>query len=107
MVNETLILGLSCIAGVVLGAFFYGGLALTVRIGVQSEKPVLIFLLSLLMRIAVLFVGIYFVSGGRLERLLLCLLGIIIARIIINQITGNTKKQKNLTQGVKSASEPG
>lgn len=107
MVNETFIQGLSCILGIVLGTFFYGGLWFTIRIGIQSKRPVLIFLLSLLLRISVLSAGIYFVSGCRLDRLLLCFVGIVTARIVISQVTDNIKKQKVLTQEAGNASEPG
>ena len=51
--NETLGLALALVAGVLLGAFFFGGLWWTVRKGVSSERPALWFFGSLLLRMSV------------------------------------------------------
>ncbi|MCU0725994.1 MAG: ATP synthase subunit I [Planctomycetes bacterium] len=74
--------------GVVLGAIFYGGLWLTVRRGLGSTKPALWFLGSLLVRIAIVLAGFAFISGGRWERLLACLLGFTGARFAVTRIIG-------------------
>ena len=67
--NETLILIFACMAGVILGAIFFGGLWWTVRRGVSSKHPAAWFLGSLLLRMSIALAGFYFVSGGRGERL--------------------------------------
>jgi F1F0 ATPase subunit 2 len=46
------------------------------------------FLGSLLLRTGIVLTGFYFVSGGHWDRLLTCLLGFIIARIIVTRFTG-------------------
>ena len=59
--NETLTLVLALVAGVVLGAMFFGGLWWTVRKGVSSKQPALWFLGSLLLRMGIALAGFYFV----------------------------------------------
>ena len=85
--NEALLLALSLLAGLLLGATFFGGLWWTVRKGVSSEQPAFWFFGSLLLRMGVALAGFYFVSGGHLERLLLCLVGFVIARLVVTWLT--------------------
>jgi len=85
--NETLTLALASGAGLLLGAIFFGGLWWTVRRGVSSKHPAAWFLGSLLLRMSIALAGFYFVSGGRGERLLLCLLGFIMARLVVMWLT--------------------
>lgn len=81
--NEPLTLVLAGMAGLLLGALFFGGLWWTVRKGLSSKQPVLWFLGSLLLRTGIVLAGFYLISGGRWERLLACLLGFVIARFIV------------------------
>ena len=67
--NETLILAPPLAAGLVLGAFFFGGLWWTVRKGVSSKQPALWFFGSMLLRMSIALAGFYFVGGGHWERL--------------------------------------
>ena len=85
--NETLTLVLAWVAGGTLGAIFFGGLWWTVRKGVSSKRPALWFFGSLLLRMSVALAGFYFVSGGHWERLLLCLLGFVMARLVVTWLT--------------------
>jgi F1F0 ATPase subunit 2 len=85
--NEPLSLAFALAAGVLLGAMFYGGLWWTVRRGVSSKRVALWFLGSLLLRIGVALAGFYFVAGGHWQRLLLCLLGFVMARIAVTRLT--------------------
>ena len=71
------------LAGALLGAFFFGGLWWTVQKGVTSERPALWFLGSLLLRTGMILAGFYFVSQGHWSRLVACLLGFLIARVIV------------------------
>jgi F1F0 ATPase subunit 2 len=77
------VLTLALFAGALLGAFFFGGLWWTVQRGVASEKPALWFLASLLLRTGLTLAGFYFVAQGHWSRLLVCLLGFLIARVIV------------------------
>ena len=93
--NETLSLVMALIAGFLLGAFFFGGLWWTVQKGLSSKQPALLFLGSLLLRTSTAVAGFYFASGGHWERLLVCLLGFVIARRIVMQLTPKPAKEQN------------
>jgi len=86
--NEWLTLALAGMAGLLLGAIFFGGLWWTVRLGVASRRPALLFLGSLLLRTVVVVAGFYFVGDGHWQRLLACLFGFFAARIIVTRLAG-------------------
>jgi len=96
--NDTLSLVLALVTGVLLGAMFFGGLWWTVRKGVSSKRPALWFFGSLLLRMSIALAGFYFVTGGHWERLMLCLLGFVIARFIVTRLTRAAKKTTYLAQ---------
>jgi F1F0 ATPase subunit 2 len=83
------ILGLvpSLAAGLLLGAMFFGGLWWTIRRALSSRWPASWFLSSLLLRASLTVIGFYWVSDGRWERLLACVAGFIIARLIVIRLT--------------------
>lgn len=81
--NEPIFLILPLLAGVLLGAFFFGGLWWTVQKGLSAQNPALWFLGSMLVRTGVTLVGFYLVSDGRWERMVACLLGFVVARFAI------------------------
>ena len=81
--NETLTLALAWAGGALLGAIFFGGLWWTVRRGVSSKQPALWFFVSLLARMSIALAGFYFVSRGHWERLMLCLAGFLMARLVV------------------------
>lgn len=85
--TETLSLLLALVTGISLGAIFFGGLWWTVQKGVSSNQPALWFLGSLLLRTCLALAGFYFVARGRWERLLLCLLGFVAARLVVTRYT--------------------
>ena len=85
--NETLMLVLAGVTGFVLGAVFFGGLWWTVRKGVSSPRPALWFFGSMLLRMSIVLVGFYFIGSGHWERMLVCLLGFIVARFIVMRFT--------------------
>jgi F1F0 ATPase subunit 2 len=65
-----------------LGAIFFGGLWWTVRKGRFVPKPALWFLGSMLLRMSVALAGFYLVGRrGHWERLLVCLLVFVMARL--------------------------
>ena len=101
--NDTVTLVLAWAAGVLLGAIFFGGLWWTVRKGVSSKQPALWFLGSLLLRTSIALAGFYFVAGGHWERLLLCLLGFVMARLIVTWLTRAAKKPTYLAQEASHA----
>ena len=85
--SETLTLVMAWTAGVLLGAIFFGGLYWTVRRGVASEHAAAWFFGSALLRMSITVAGFYFVSGAHWERLLLCLLGFVTARVVVTWLT--------------------
>ena len=93
--NDFLTLALALVAGLLLGAMFFGGLWWTIRKGVASEQPAVWFLSSLLLRTGSVLVGFYFVSGGHGERLLACLIGFVLARFIVMRLAGAPVERHN------------
>ena len=81
--SDILTLGLAWIAGGALGALFFGGLWWTVRRGMASPRPVLWFFGGLLLRMASAMGGFYFVAAGQWQRLMACLLGFVMARLLV------------------------
>lgn len=80
--NDVVILGLAGAAGVFLGAIFFGGLWLSLRRALSSQRPALWLLGGFALRTSISLAGFYFVSGGHWDRMLMCLLGFVIARMI-------------------------
>ena len=85
--NEVLFLVPPLAAGLVLGAFFFGGLWWTVIRGVSSPRPALWFIGSMLLRMSITLAGFYFAGRENWERWLLCLLGFILARFVVKWLT--------------------
>jgi F1F0 ATPase subunit 2 len=85
--DEFLFLAPACATGVLLGAIFFGGLWWTVHKGVSSQWPALWFFGSLLLRMSIVLAGFYFVGRENWERWLLCLLGFVLARIVVKWVT--------------------
>ena len=78
---------LSLAEGFLLGVMFFVGLWWTVRKGLFSQWPALWFFGSLMLRMSMALAGLYVCSDGHWERLLLCLLGFTIARLIVPRLT--------------------
>jgi F1F0 ATPase subunit 2 len=92
MMNEPLKLALAFVAGAMLGAMFFGGLWWTVQKGISSKRPALWFFGSLLLRTSIALTGFYFIARGHWEKLLIGLLGFIIARLIVTRLSRAAKK---------------
>jgi len=101
--NETLSLVLALVSGVLLGALFFGGLWWTVLKGLSSKQPALWFLGSLLLRTSLALAGFYFIARGHWERLLVCLLGFVMARLIVTWLTRATAKPTYVAQEASRA----
>ena len=84
--NEPLILAGSVLAGVLLGAIFFGGLWWTIRSRSPSQWSGLLFSASLLLRMAVAVTGFYLVSHGEWRKLAACLAGFLLARIAVTRL---------------------
>jgi F1F0 ATPase subunit 2 len=77
----------SLLAGGALGAVFFGGLWWTVQRGAASPTPTRWFLGSFVLRTATVLAGFYAVGAGQPARLLLCMLGFLLARAIVLRLT--------------------
>jgi F1F0 ATPase subunit 2 len=95
--NNVLFLALALMAGLLLGAIFFGGLWWTVRKGISSKSPGPWFLGSMVLRMGIVLAGFYFIGHGDWQRLVVCLLGFIIARIIVMRLTRTPIKHSNST----------
>ncbi len=95
MINETLTLVLALVTGVLLGSMFFGGLWWTIQKGVSSQHPALWFFGSLLLRTNIALAGFYFIGRGHWDRMLVCFLGFVIARLFVTRLT-RAKKETTL-----------
>ena len=86
--NEIMSLLLALVAGVLLGAFFFGGLWWTVRRSIASPRPGIWFIGSMLLRTCTVTAGFYFLlelSAPGKKILFAAVLGFIIARVVATQ----------------------
>ncbi len=96
--NENLSLALALVAGIMLGVIFFGGLWWTIRKGASSKRPALWFLVSFLLRMSIAMAGFYFIGREHWERLLACLLGFIIARLVVTRLTRASGEKQNRSE---------
>ena len=85
--NEILMLPLAGVTGLVLGALFFGGLWWTVLQGVRTRRPALLFLASFLLRMTFVLVALYLVGNAHSDRLVSCLLGFVLGRVLVTRLT--------------------
>ena len=81
---------LAGLAGVGLGVGFFAGLWWTVRRGMTSARPGLWFFLSFLGRMSLALAGFYWVAGDDWRRLLACLVGFLLGRLLVARLTRST-----------------
>jgi F1F0 ATPase subunit 2 len=77
-------------AGTALGALFFGGLWLTVRYGLRGQRPALMLLASLLIRMLLLCAGLYYLRPGTWQGWLAILAGLLLARVVLTRHAGAT-----------------
>ena len=103
--DELVTLSLALMAGLLLGAIFFGGLWWTVQKGVSSKQPAIWFFGSLLLRMSIVLAGFYFVSNGHWQRLLMCLFGFVMARFIVTWLTGPVENPNSPVKEIVHAPE--
>jgi F1F0 ATPase subunit 2 len=86
MMHELIELALAGVAGTLLGAVFFGGLWWTVRECIVTQRSTLWLLGSWLLRMGIVLTGFYFIGHEHWQRLLLALLGFVIARLIVRRL---------------------
>lgn len=85
--TSTLPMAFAGLAGLLIGAVFFGGLWWTVRRCMRSTQPGLCWLGSTLLRMTVAVFGFYVVGRGDWRRLIACLMGFITARLVVTWLT--------------------
>jgi F1F0 ATPase subunit 2 len=85
--NEAIGLILAWMIGLALGGLFFGGLWWTVHRLAASNQPAMLFLVSFLLRMAVVISGFLLVGRGDWKRLAICLVGFVMARIVLIRLT--------------------
>ncbi len=71
------------LAGLVLGAFYFGTLWLTVSAMSRVRSPGLLFVTSFVGRLTVALTGFWLTMAGRWERAIACLIGFLLARLVV------------------------
>lgn len=91
--SEVLGLIFAFAGGIGLGVFFFGGLWWTIRHAKTTSKPTLLMVSSFLVRALLIIAGFYLLSGGRWERIILAILGFLVARfVMIRRLSFNDEK---------------
>jgi F1F0 ATPase subunit 2 len=92
---------LALIGGMLLGVIFFGGLWLTVKKIIKSKTPALLMLSSFIFRIVIVLVGFYIIGLGDWKKLIICLIGFIIARFVVIYYTKSIdERELQLKTGV-------
>jgi F1F0 ATPase subunit 2 len=86
MIEGTYLL-FALVAGIALGALFFGGLWWTIQTKIVSSYAALWLIGSMFLRTSLVLVGFYFVGHSRWDRLLVCLMGFITARFWVLHLT--------------------
>jgi len=92
--NEIVYMILALIAGLALGLLFFGGLWVTVKKAVASKIPAIWFFISLLVRLSITLIGFYYISLGSWQRLIVGVVGFIMARFIVLRLTKSIEEKQ-------------
>ncbi len=87
--NEGLTWILAGLAGVVIGVVFFGGLWWTVQKVTSSSKGPFWFVGSFVIRMGVALGGFLLVADGHWQRVLACLVGFLVARVVVTRLTAD------------------
>lgn len=85
--NEQILTVCALLAGVSIGLLFFGGLWWTVQKAMSSKQPGLLFAGSLLLRTALTLAVFYLVGNGSWKRLVACLFGFVLGRLLVTRIS--------------------
>ena len=92
--SDALWLVVALVAGVGLGLFYFGGLWLTIERLPQSKSPALFAMISFVGRTVLTLVGFYYVMGDSWQRLVACLVGVVVARVVLVRRLGPTDRPR-------------
>ncbi|MBA3829316.1 MAG: ATP synthase subunit I [Taibaiella sp.] len=85
--NEMPHILLAFITGAALGALFFFGLWVTVKNMITSKMPAVLSTVSFFLRTGITLLGFYYVSFKKPELLIVCLIGFILARVVVKRFT--------------------
>lgn len=80
------------IAGLAIGGFFFGGLWWTIQKGLTSKNPAFWFFASTLLRLSLALAGFYFIARSDWRKWLICVIGFLIARVVVTRLTRTNKQ---------------
>ena len=78
--------------GALLGFIFFGGLYLTVQNSLSARNPGAWFLLSMVVRTAIVVGGFYLLGQGEVARFVACLLGFVLVRVLLTNRLKNVRE---------------
>jgi F1F0 ATPase subunit 2 len=105
MMSEMSTLALAMLAGSALGVLFFAGLWWTIEKRMSSEQSALWLLGSLLIRTAIIIAGFLIVWRGHVIRLVACLFGFFIVRVLATRIALRPRSHRHLP-GSEAADAP-
>ncbi len=100
--DETVALVPALIAGLMLGAIFFGGLWWTIGKAVSSGRAALWFFGSLLARMGIVLAGFFVIARShRWQSIVSCIVGFVMARLIVTWLTRprGTNRRPPVEQG--------
>ncbi len=91
--NQVVHLILAFTAGLAVGLFYFGGLWLTVQRLSQARHPGVLAAASMLVRTGLTLLAFYLIMAGRWERLLACLVGFFLMRLVLVRRLGPDRRR--------------
>lgn len=85
--SEAIVLTSSLIVGLLLGMLFFSGLWWTIRLATGSRQPAIWFMGSMMLRTCIALAGFYWVALGHWQRLIACVVGFFVGRLIVTWFT--------------------
>ncbi len=95
---NSLLLVIAFAAGILLGTVYFGSLWWVVSRVPKTHMPELLMIASYFVRTAIVLAGFYFVMGGSWERLVVCLVGFLIARTVFVRTLRSAEPRSKLPQ---------
>ncbi len=87
MMNELSVV-IALLGGLIIGVFFFSGLWITIRRVEHMQRPGIILFASSMTRLVVALAGFYLLAWGRWERLLIAVIGFMLARMVMIRSLG-------------------
>lgn len=94
-------LTLALFVGLIAGGIFFAGLWFTVRQLAVARSPAALVVTSSMVRLAIVLGAFFLVGRGHIDRMLVCLLGLLLARFIVMRLT-KPEPEKEAARAPKS-----